>query len=402
MTGLGGMWQVALREFRERGRSKTYLITSVVVLLIVVGLVTIPQAFGDETDEYQVGLVGDGNTEIIAASETLANVNDEPGAPASVLINTTEYDDRASAEEALAIGEVEAVLVDGEEVVLERPVGFTGSPILGLLQRGAATVELEGIVAEGGQAAADVVDVMTSDPLETISLSGADAQDESAGIAAYAGLMLLYGAILLYGTWILTGVTEEKTNRVMEVLLSSIRPWQLLGGKILGIGTLGVGQFAGTIAVALIAINATDAIDLPSFTAETLFHLVFWFLVGFLIYAFMFGAAGSLVSRPEDAQNIAFPMTLAAVGSFFLSIVSLDDPEGVAATVGTFIPLTAPFVVPVRAALDAIPLWQYAISALLAFAGAAALMFIGGRIYSGAVLRYGGRVRYRDAWRGGA
>jgi ABC-2 type transport system permease protein len=175
-----------------------------------------------------------------------------------------------------------------------------------------------------------------------------------------------------------------------------------LGGKIVGIGTLGVGQFAGTVAVALIAINATDAIDLPSFTAETLFHLVFWFLVGFLIYAFMFGAAGSLVSRPEDAQNIAFPMTLAAVASFFLSIISLDDPEGVAATVGTFIPLTAPFVVPVRAALDAIPLWQYAVSALLAFAGAAALMFIGGRIYSGAVLRYGGRVRYRDAWRGGA
>lgn len=402
MTGLAGMWQVALREFRERGRSKTYLITSAVVLLIVIGLVTIPQAFGDETDEYELGLVGEGNSEIVAAAETLANVNDEPGAPASVEINTTEYDDRATAEQALSEGAVEAVLVDGEEVVLERPVGFTGSPILGLLQRGAATVELEGIVAEQGQAAADVVEVMTSDPLETTSLSGEDAQDESAGIAAYAGLMLLYGAILLYGTWILTGVTEEKTNRVMEVLLSSIRPWQLLGGKIVGIGTLGVAQFAGTVAVALIAINATDAIDLPSFTGQTLFHLVFWFLVGFLIYAFMFGAAGSLVSRPEDAQNIAFPMTLAAVASFFLSIVSLDDPEGVAATVGTFIPLTAPFVVPVRAALDAIPLWQYALSALLAFAGAFALMFIGGRIYSGAVLRYGGRVRYRDAWRGGA
>lgn len=402
MTGLGGMWQVALREFRERGRSKTYLITSLVVLLIVIGLVTIPQAFGDETDEYELGLVGEGNTEIVLAAETLANVNDEPDAPPSVQINTTEYPDRATAEEALVNGEVGAVLVDGEEVVLERPVGFTGSPILGLLQRGAATVELETIIAEGGQAAADVVEMMTSDPLETTSLSGEDAEDESSGIAAYAGLMLLYGAILLYGTWILTGVTEEKTNRVMEVLLSSIRPWQLLGGKIVGIGTLGVAQFAGTIVVALVAINATDAIDLPSFTAETLFHLVFWFLVGFLIYAFMFGAAGSLVSRPEDAQNIAFPMTLAAVASFFLSIISLDDPEGVAATVGTFIPLTAPFVVPVRAALDAIPLWQYALSALLAFAGAFALMFIGGRIYSGAVLRYGGRVRYREAWRGGA
>ena len=402
MSGLGGLWQVALREFRERGRSKTYLFTSAFLLLAVIAMVTLPQFLGDETDEYEIGLLGEGNDEIVAKAETLANIADEPDAPPSVHISTTSYDDRTAAEEDLTIGVIEAILVDGEEVVVERPVGFTGSPIIGLLQRGAATVELEQIVAEEGQAAADVVEVMTSDPLETTSLSGADAEDETSGIVAYIGLILLYGAILLYGTWILTGVTEEKSNRVMEVLLSSIRPWQLLGGKIVGIGTLGVAQFAGTIIVALVAVRVTGAFDLPTVTGETVFHLIFWFLVGFLIFAFMFGAAGSLVSRPEDAQNMAFPMSMAAVAGFFLSIIALDDPEGVAAIVGTFIPLTAPFVVPVRASLDAIPLWQYSLSAALAVAGAVALMFIGGRIYAGGVLRYGTRERWRDAWKGGA
>ena len=92
------------------------------------------------------------------------------------------------------------------------------------------------LVAESGQAAADVIEVMTSDPLETTTLSGQEAGDETRGAVAYAGLLLLYLAVLLYGNWMLAGVTEEKSNRVVEVLLSSVKPWQILAGKIIGIG----------------------------------------------------------------------------------------------------------------------------------------------------------------------
>jgi ABC-2 type transport system permease protein len=211
--------------------------------------------------------------------------------------------------------------------------------------------------------------------------------------------LLLYMAVLLYGTWILSGVTEEKSNRVVEVLLSSIKPWQLLAGKIIGIGVLGIAQFAGTIAVAVVALEVTGAFELPSLDAGAVANLIVWFILGFLLFAVMFGAAGSLVSRMEDAQNVALPMSLTAVAGFFVSIAALSDPDGLAAVIGTFIPFTAPFVVPVRAALDAIPAWQYVTAVLLTMATIVGLVFVAGRIYAGGLLRYGGRVKVREAWR---
>jgi ABC-2 type transport system permease protein len=240
---------------------------------------------------------------------------------------------------------------------------------------------------------------MTSDPLETATVSGDEEDSEARGLVAYAGLMLLYIAVLLYGTWILTGVTEEKSNRVVEVLVSTLRPWQLLGGKILGIGTLGISQFAATVIIAVAVLQATDVFDLPQIDVFSAINLVIWFVLGFLLFAVLFGAAGSLVSRTEEAQNVAFPMSLTAVAGFFVSIVALGDPTGPAAVIGTLVPLTAPFVVPVRAALDAIPAWQYLLAVVLTAGTVVGLTFVAGRIYAGALLRFGGRTKLREAWR---
>jgi ABC-2 type transport system permease protein len=399
VSRLGTVWEVALREIREHGRSKSFLITTAVTLLIVVGLVVVPSLIGGGTTDYTVGMVGEGNEPIVAAAELLGNANDEEGAEASVALEGVPYEDRATAEAALVEGDLDAVLIDAEEVVVESVGGFGESEVLALLQRGAASVELEVIVSESGQVAADVIEVMTSDPLETTTLSGQEAGDEASGAVAYAGLFLLYMAVLLYGNWILSGVTEEKSNRVVEVLLSSVSPWQILAGKIIGIGALGITQFAGTIAAALIAVRVTGRIELPNLNAATLANLIIWFVLGFLLFAVMYGAAGSLVSRMEEAQNVSFPLSLVAVAGFFVSIEALRDPDGTAAVIGTFIPFTAPFVVPVRAALDAIPAWQYAAAVVLTLGTIVGLVFVAGRIYAGALLSFGGRVKLREAWR---
>ncbi|HLF42281.1 MAG TPA: ABC transporter permease [Acidimicrobiia bacterium] len=402
MSDLGIVWQIARRELRERGRSKAYLITSAVTAILVVGLILVPRLLDGGTDEYEVGSIGSGNEAIIEAAELLANANDEPEAEPSIAIATVGFSDRGLAEAALEERELDAILIDGSEVIVESVGGFGESKILSYLQRGAASVELEAIVAAEGDVAADVIEVMTSDPLETGTLSGQEAGDESRGAIAYAGLLLLYGAVLLYGTWILSGVTEEKTNRVVEVLLSSIKPWQLLAGKILGIGILGIGQFAGTILIAVTTIQLAGIFELPSLNTFAVVNLIVWFILGFLLFAVMFGAAGSLVSRMEDAQNVAFPMSMTAVAGFFVALATLSDPDGVAAVVGTFVPLTAPFVVPVRAALDAIPWWQYAAALILTVGTIIGLVFVAGRIYAGGLLRYGGRVKVREAWRSAA
>ena len=403
MSGVEGLWQIARREVTQRGKSKAYVITTAILLLLVVALVVVPQLLGEETEQLSLGVLGENNDVIVETAERLANADDEADGPQSVSIEVTPFQDRSRAEEALEVNEVEAVLVDGSEVIVERTGGFFGdSSLVGLLQRAAATVALEQIVTEQGEAATSVIELMTMDTLVTTSLTEEGADDETRGVVAYAGLLLLYGAILLYGSWILTGITEEKTNRVVEVLLSTIRPWQLLGGKILGIGVLGISQFAGTVAAALIAVEVTGVFDLPTLDVGTATTLVLWFVLGFLLFAVLFGAAGSLVSRSEEAQTVAFPMSMVAVVGFFLSITALGEPEGVAAVVGTFVPVTAPFVVPVRAALAAIPAWQYAASILLTLGFTVAMVFVGGRIYAGALLRYGGRVGLREAWRGAA
>jgi ABC-2 type transport system permease protein len=396
------IWQVARREITERGKSRAYLVTSALTLLIVVGLVVAPSVFGGGTDEYTVGFVGSDNEPIVAAAVALGNVGDSPDEEPSVFIDTKTYENTDAAALALESGEVDAVLVEANEVIVENVGGFGESPLVTLLQRGAASVELEILVAETGQAAADVVDLLTSDPLKTTTLTGQEAGNPSAGFVAYAGLMMLYIAILLYGTWILSGVTEEKSNRVVEVLLSSVKPWQLLAGKIGGIGVLGIGQFAVTITAAVVAIRVTGGLDLPAVSVLNIVNLIVWFVIGFLLYAMMFGAAGSLVSRMEDAQNVAFPMSMIAVAGFFVSLTALDNPDGVGAVIGSLIPVTAPFVVPVRAAFDAIPGWQYALSILIALGSIIGLTFVAGRIYSGALLRFGGRTKLKEAWRSAA
>jgi ABC-2 type transport system permease protein len=346
-----------------------------------------------------VGSLGEGNDAIVTTAVELGNANDEPDDPPSIAIETIQFANRGGAVAALEAGEVDAVLVDGEEVILANVGGFGGDSFLNGLQRSAGTVQIQEVIAEQGQEAADIIQILTSDPLEVTSLAEGDpAEGETRTITAYFGLLLLYLAVLLYGTWILTGVTEEKSNRVVEVLLSSVRPWQILGGKIVGIGALALAQLLGTIVVALVALRVTDAFDLPSIEIGAVLNLLLWFLVGFLIFAVLFGAAGSLVSRSEDANTIAMPMSMTAVVGFFVSIAALNDPDGIVAVIFTFVPLTSPFVVPVRTALEAIPLWEYLAALVIAVAAIIVLTRMAGRIYAGGLLRYGGRVKVREAW----
>lgn len=400
MSGFGALRQVAMREIRERFRSKAYLITSLLTILLVLGLIGLPTLFGSDTDESTVGSIGQGNDEIVATAVELGNANDEPGDPPSIAIDLVAFADRTEALAALEDGEVDAVLVEAQEMVVETIGGFGGSSLATGLQRAAGAVQIQAVIEERGQEASDIIEILTSDPLEITTLTEGDpAESESRTAIAYFGLLLLYMAVLLYGTWILTGVTEEKSNRVVEVLLSSVRPWQILGGKILGIGTLAIAQLLTTIVVAVVALRVTGAFDLPPIGITSVLNLLLWFVIGFLIFAVLFGAAGSLVSRTEDANAVAGPMSLAAVAGFFVSITALNDPDGVVAVVSTFIPLTAPFVVPVRTALMAIPPWQYVVSIVIALAAIGVFTVIAGRIYAGGVLRFGSRVGWREAWR---
>ena len=164
MSKVGTMWQVALREINERGRSKAFIVTNVVIVILVAGLIFIPSLFAGGTSESSVGSVGSGNQEIVDAAVELGNANDEPGDEPSIAISVVTYPTRDEAISGLESGEVDAVLVNGEEIIVQSSGSFFGgSDMVGLLQTAAATLQLEAAVTSGGQAAADVVEIMTSD-----------------------------------------------------------------------------------------------------------------------------------------------------------------------------------------------------------------------------------------------
>ena len=192
--------------------------------------------------------------------------------------------------------------------------------------------------------------------------------DTSRGIA-YLAALLLYLAILTYGLFIATGIVTEKATRVVEVILSAVRPIELLAGKIGGLGLLSLGQFS-LVALVALATAEVAGVSLPVGAPLAIVLAVVFSLLGYLLYACAFAVAGSIVSRQEDLQSSSAPLTMILVGGFILTQASLNNPRGTLATVLSMVPLTAPLAMPSRVALTYVPAWQIALSALLTLATA--------------------------------
>ena len=378
------------REIVERGRSRAFLLSAAFTVVLVVVAIFIPATIDDGPTTYGIGVTDGAGRAVVTAAESLGK---------ETSFDVVELADRAAAEQALAVGEVDAVLLGGGTLLVERAGGeMFGSPLTGILQQAAATVRLQTLVEGGGEGAAEVVAVLTSEPLTVEALAGEEASAEEEAFA-YGSLLLMYIAILTYGAWTLSGVTEEKASRVVEVLLAAVRPWQLLAAKVIGIGALGLAQFAVTIVAVAVTISATGTADLPEVPLGSAFALLGWFVIGFGLYSVLYAALGSLVSRPEEAQSVSFPVTILAVVAFFASLQVLGDPDGSLAVAATIFPFTAPFVAPVRLALGALTGWEAAAAVAVSLATMYGLVRLAGRIYAGGALRFGARVKVRDAFR---
>jgi ABC-2 type transport system permease protein len=239
----------------------------------------------------------------------------------------------------------------------------------------------------------------TDQPLAVGVLQPPPPHREDNARIAFIGVLLLYGQLFGYGLWVATGVIEEKSSRIVEMLLSAIRPRQLLAGKIIGIGVLGLAQLI-TIASFAIVLALATGVHFAAGTAIWAALLVLgWFILGYAFYASLFAAAGSLVTRMEELQNVIVPINLTILVSFIISISSLQDPNSTVAVVASILPVSAALAMPVRIVLGAATGWQIALSLTLLIGSAVALVPVGGRLYEGAVLRTGSRVKLRDAWR---
>ena len=244
-----------------------------------------------------------------------------------------------------------------------------------------------------------VAQLLSPVPVESVQIGTAPGRSADDDTAAALMTVVLLAAIIIYGNLVLTGVVEEKSSRVVEVLLSRMPAKALLGGKVVGIGLLGFGQLALTAVAALVASLAVDSVDLPAVTGSVLAWVLVWFVLGYALYAMIYGALGSLASRTEDAQAVAGPVGYVLVAGYWASFLAIsEDPDGLWARLLSLFPATAPLAMPGRIALGAAAWWEPPVAVVLTLAAVAGLISFAGRVYRNAVLRTGATLHLRDAW----
>jgi ABC-2 type transport system permease protein len=237
-------------------------------------------------------------------------------------------------------------------------------------------------------------------PVTSVQLGSVPGRSTGDETAVLVMTVVLFFGISVFGQMVLTGVLEEKASRVVEVLLARIPPRALLAGKIAGIGLLGLAQIGVTALAALIAVAAVHSVDVPAVRGSVLAWVLVWFVLGYALYATVYGALGSLGSRVEDAQSVAGPVMVVMAIAYFASFVVIGQPDSAAARALSYFPLTAPMAMPGRIAMGATAWWEPVAAAALTLAAIAGLVQLAGRVYTSAILHSGPALSLRDVWRG--
>lgn len=388
MTGLRQVWLVARREVRERLRSPVFFVSLAVMVVAVLAFALVPSLMGGGTAD--VGLAGD-------VPPGLSSTLRAQGDAADTELHVHDFDTVGAGEQAVRDGEVDVLVVDGERLEWKRRADeelravVTGAIQLLAVRDRALAAGIDEAALAALVEPASVVDI------ELGQVAGRSADDETATSVLS---LVLFLSVSIYGAMVLTGVIEEKSTRVVEVLLARIAPRSLLAGKVLGIGLLGLAQVAVTGVAALVAVGMSDFVDVPAARASVIAWAVVWFVLGYALVATAYGVLGSLTSRSEDASSVTGPLTVVLIGAYFVSFATIGSPDAPWARVASWFPATAPFAMPNRIAMGATSWWEPWVAAALAVAAILGLVVLGGRVYRHAILHTGGVLRLADAWRG--
>ncbi len=375
---------IAARDFRERATSRAFQLSTGITMLMVLAFVLIPTFFDDAgAPTWRIGFVGEVPTAL--ESQLLA------AAPEDTTLEVESFADTAAAEAALSDDDIDIAL-DGGEVLVE---DGTDPQLTTLLS---ATVSAGAIAQRAADlgVSQDELAALLAAPVTVRNIEPADKAEEDNRNAALLGTIVLFVSIVTYGQWILIGVIEEKTNRVVEVVLGTVRPHVLMAGKVLGIGALGLGQLLLIMGVVIAGIAYSD-VEFPTAAATIFATLVVWFVLGFVFYATAYAAAGSMVSRQEEAQNAAFPLTMVLMAAYFVAAFSFtgDNPL---LRIASLLPPFAPMTMPLRMSTGDAAGWEVALSLTLMVITTYLLVLLAGRIYSGGLLKTGKKVKLREAW----
>lgn len=389
VRGLGGVRIILGRELSTKFLTKAFVLSTLIFAAISL---VMPLTLGDGGDDDATRL---GHT---AAGSDVAEVIASVGGDS---VEVSEVDDAASGEEALADGDLDAVLVPGKGHGYRVLVEDSLDPQLGtLIQSTLHDQALRQVALDNGA---------SNDQLDQAALAAvAEVVPVGAGSDGIGGLMVGLGfaiaaavVVLLWGIPLATDVMQEKASRVVEILLTSVRPWQLLAGKVLATAIIGMTQLVVVLAATWTGLrlsgSAFDAGDLSLTQAITGLACV---TLGIITCSTLMAGLAARVERQEDLSSVLQP----AMGVTLVPVVAaiygaFEFPDSVWFDIASVAPVFNTFVMPARMSVEAVPAWQLVLAIAVAVATTVACFAAAGRVYSGAVLRSGGRVGLLDAFR---
>lgn len=433
------IWAVVRRELVERVRTKAFIVSTVLFPIFIASMMVFPALMmtGGERST-RIALV-DATSGGLGASieaglgaETLSATDDAGNPVPRYRVVTVPADGRTEAirDSLVALTGLDrqehpetfdGVLVVSDDLLATGQADYLGSnagsmqrvgELQSTLSRVLMQTRLDLAGVDAGVVARALVPARIS--AERVSDGKPTGQSGMGSFAlAWAMGFVLYLVTVIYGQQTAMSVIEEKTSRIMEVLASSLTPFQMLLGKIVGVGLTGLLQlsiWAGTAwllagqRAAIAGLFGADAsavqrIPIPAVPGDVLVVFLLYFALGFLIYGALFAAVGSIVNTSQDMQQFLWPVMIPVIFGFLGMFRVLNDPEATMGTVFTFIPLFAPFVVPVKYSMGAMNATELALAILTMLAGIVVFAWLAGRIYRTGILMYGKKPSFGEVLR---
>ncbi len=425
----GNVWLVARREFSERTRSRAFVFSTLLLaaLAVVVALIPLGVRLADQATISRVAVTSPEPglaAQAAATMDTFLNAQSEKGNSGNRAFDFAVYPDADAASTAVQDGS----LVASVDITrgADGGLGFTVFNIGGL---GADRAQL----LQVGAFAVGVLDWTRSNPgatrpFVTPQFNMVDAGSASAGASGNAAfdaadyasrrivgivfVVLSFLTLVFYGLWVASGVVAEKSSRVMELLISAATAQQLVVGKILGIGLAGLAQVSlvllpailallgsGTIGDAVLGPDSGTGASLSALSPGLFVGFIVYFILGFALYAALYAGAGSLLSREEDLQTVALPLSIPAVAGYFPAVLALSGSTSSIIRVASFVPLWSPFVMMSRLAVGRVEPWELVVSLALLAATVPLVTLLAIRVYRAGVVMYGQPLSPRTFWR---
>lgn len=413
---------IAKREYLARLRSKGFWISTIALPVMMAAWAVLPSIMVAKAKTSQKLAVVDRTHELAGLlRETLDDLAKRTAGQVSFDLEVVEpatdaAAQRAALDQRVLDEEIAAWIWIDPEMLAENRVEYHAQSVSNFITQqaltGALSVAVQQVrLVESGYDPEIVAELSSSIDLETVRISaeGSRAEGGLGGFAlAFAVFMMLYITTLIYGQQVMLGVLEEKSSRVVEVILSTVDPLDLMAGKIVGIGLAGLTQlgiwfsFAAVltapVVVAAMAFLPAGT-ELPTLPPMLVLHFFLLFILGYFFYATFYAMIGSAFNNPQEAQQMASLAVIFVVLPWIFFLPILNDPDSTLAVVTSLIPIFTPFLMVLRIAVKMPPTWQILLGYFLTTALCAGMIWLCARIYRIGILMYGKKPSLRELWR---